>query len=88
MSLEKALNKLKKSGEINCTRCGQAINSTDWFSEWDDQTSGVHMYKSFHCHCGKKNWIKVDFLGSGDDRIFERNAKEINSTINAVREDD
>ena len=87
MSLEKALDRIKKGGEINCTRCGKVINSKDWFSEWDNQTSGEYMYKSFHCDCGKKNWIKVDFLGSGEDDILGQN-KEIRSMVNKVREDD
>tara|TARA_Y100000294_G_C8312468_1_gene239305 strand:+ start:123 stop:389 length:267 start_codon:yes stop_codon:yes gene_type:complete len=88
MSLEKALGRLKKVGEINCTRCGVEIDGKDWESEWDSTNPEVNHYKSFVCDCGKKNWIKVNFSGSGHDEVFEQQKREIESTVRKVREED
>tara|TARA_Y100000310_G_C20368346_1_gene662312 strand:+ start:124 stop:390 length:267 start_codon:yes stop_codon:yes gene_type:complete len=88
MSLEKALDRLKKVGEINCTKCGNEIDSKSWSSEWDEANPEVHHYKSFSCDCGKKNWIKVDFPGSGHDELFDRKKEELKSAVRTVREGD
>ena len=38
-------------------------NATKWNSEFD-----FHLhYKKLTCQCGKKLWLKVDFIGSGHD---------------------
>ncbi len=35
-----------------------------WFSEWNHE----HHYKTFLCKCcGKKNFVRVSFQGSGHD---------------------
>ena len=88
MSLEKALDRLKKVGEINCSKCGQRLDGKGWSSEWDPANPEVLHYKSFICSCGKKNWIKVDFPGSGHDGVLEQQKKEIESTVRQVREGD
>ena len=86
MGLEKALDRLKKGGKINCSKCNTAIESSAWVSEWCPTHPDVFHYKSFHCDCGKKNWIKVDFHGSGHDEVFEQRDKELKSAIRKVNE--
>jgi superfamily II helicase len=46
-----------------CLYCSEAQNKK-WFSEWNRD----HHYKNFVCECcGKKNFVAVDFQGSGHD---------------------
>jgi hypothetical protein len=52
-------------------------------SEWGDRDE--QHYKSTSCdNCGKKNWLKVDFQGSGHDDSIEEDS--IDSVVRKVRE--
>lgn len=49
---------------IECLYCNKDINLKKWFSEWNED----HHYKTFNCgNCGKKNFVRVKFHGSGHD---------------------
>ena len=55
--------KCMKKENLHCYYCGTNLTENDWNSIFH----GFIHYKSVHCHCGKKNTIKVDFYGSGHD---------------------
>ena len=47
-----------------CRKCGNDLEDKPWQSNWE----GAQHYKTNTCdRCGKKNWVKVDFEGSGHD---------------------
>ena len=47
-----------------CRVCQKDLTEKPWLSHWE---SDQH-YKSTTCsNCGKKAWVKVNFIGSGDD---------------------
>ncbi|MBI2669201.1 hypothetical protein HYX14_05145 [Candidatus Woesearchaeota archaeon] len=48
-----------------CLYCRKEL--AEWNSSWD---AGQH-YKNIPCDCGKENWIKVEFEGSGHDFLFK-----------------
>ena len=53
---------------IQCLYCGEDSHGREWFSEWVRE----HHYKCFNCpECGKKNFIRVKFSGSGQDNSLE-----------------
>lgn len=46
-----------------CVYCTE-VSDTDWDSEFN----GEHHYKVFECeHCHTKNFVEVEFQGSGHD---------------------
>lgn len=48
----------------SCIYCKKELNDKDWNSEWGDSQH----YKTIRCGCcGKKNWLRVDYAGSGHD---------------------
>ena len=48
----------------SCSKCNEDLKDQPWYS----QLEADEHYKTTSCgNCGKKNWVKVDFLGSGDD---------------------
>ena len=54
----------KKEEVSICSKCNTDLKNQHWHSQFEAQEH----YKSTTCNgCGKKNWVKVDFLGSGDD---------------------
>jgi len=57
-------NQIKNNNLKKCRTCSNDLEDKPWKSEWDIN----HHYKTNICDkCGKKTWLKVDFLGSGDD---------------------
>jgi len=74
--------------DLNCNYCHNDIALERWNSEWDDEDDNHH-YKSIACNdCGKKNWLKMDFHGSGDDDSLNKEEKSIDSLIRKVQEGD
>jgi len=71
--------------KLICNRCGEKLNDKRWDSEWDPCHPEVHHYKSILCDCGKKNWLRMNFLGSGHDRIQE-DPNPIESSVKKVQE--
>ena len=62
--------------------CGHQLDSLCCHSEWGDREE--QHYKSVVCNeCGRKNWIKVGFLGSGHD---VENVVSIDSIVKKVHE--
>jgi hypothetical protein len=61
----------------NCNYCSQELNLLDVKSEWD--TDNRH-YKLLICSCGKKNWVKVDYFGSGHEKEWS----ELESIVQLV----
>ncbi|MBS1266773.1 MAG: hypothetical protein MAG795_00742 [Candidatus Woesearchaeota archaeon] len=48
---------------MECLYCSEEAEKR-WVSEWNCE----HHYKSFCCkNCGKKNFVRVNFQGSGHD---------------------
>jgi len=72
--------------KLICNRCGEKLNDKRWDSEWDPCHPEVHHYKSILCDCGKKNWLRMNFLGSGHDQVLEGNSNFVESTIKKVQE--
>ncbi len=69
---------------IQCLYCSQSLCEELWRSEWKEH---VHHYKSVKCDdCGKKNWLKAPFLGSGHDQVSQKGTKTIESVIRRVGE--
>ncbi len=55
---------IKNPNLKKCLFCNNSLENKPWQSQWE---LNQH-YKTHICEkCGKKNWVKVDFLGSGDD---------------------
>lgn len=68
-----------------CLYCKKELDLLKWDSQWDPLHHDVHHYKSIKCSCGKKNWVKMDFDGSGDDQVIQ-GCSSLESTIRKVRE--
>ncbi|MFH0701091.1 MAG: hypothetical protein V2A62_01500 [Candidatus Woesearchaeota archaeon] len=79
------LNHLHESGK-RCLYCRKELDLSQWNSQWDNLHQQEHHYKAVKCECGKKNWIKVDFLGSGHDEILQRKLSPLESMVRKVRE--
>ncbi len=60
----------------NCLYCKKPVEGDLWDSHWEGKDE-LH-YKMLKCgECGKKNWFKVDFHGSGHDMgLNERHSLE------------
>ncbi|PIZ52134.1 hypothetical protein COY27_01440 [Candidatus Woesearchaeota archaeon CG_4_10_14_0_2_um_filter_33_13] len=86
MHIEKVLQDIQKDEVIRCHHCGTVIEKENWISEWDPCSPDNHHYKSAHCNCGKKLWVRVNFPGSGHDRVFKENPNPIESLVRKVRE--
>jgi DNA-directed RNA polymerase subunit RPC12/RpoP len=53
-----------------CLYCKKPVEKASWNSHWEEDDE--HHYKKVRCDaCGKKNWFKVDFHGSGHDAGLE-----------------
>ncbi len=65
-----------------CLYCRKDLHVDKWNSEW---TSEEHHYKSIKCECGKENWVKVDFYGSGHDSFFKK-LSPLESAVRKVQE--
>ncbi len=69
--------------EGRCEYCLMDFDPTLFGSTFGD--SADQHYKSFDCLCGKKNWVKMDFLGSGHDDVTKEDS-ELESMIRKVQE--
>ena len=65
-----------------CLYCRQELPGSKWISQWCSEE--LH-YKTTRCECGKQNWIKVDFYGSGHDTIFYKTSS-LESLVRKVQE--
>jgi hypothetical protein len=83
MHIDKVVDGLKRGGKLVCHRCNVELDKDKWVSEWDSGNPELH-YKSAICECGKKNWVQVDFQGSGHDRHLQERDKVIASEVNKV----
>lgn len=61
--------------EEKCIYCGNNLYNKKWISEFDVERH----YKTVICKCGNKNWIRVNFYGSGHDN-WQPNGKKIEKT--------
>ena len=69
-----------------CSYCKKELKREFWRSEWDFNHPDEHHYKSIKCECGKKNWVKVEFVGSGHDLAFKQDFSPLESAVRKVRE--
>ena len=53
-----------------CFYCEDGLSKDSCHSRWE---GGQHHYKILKCDCGKDNWFKVDFTGSGHDSFVKGN---------------
>ncbi len=81
--MEQVIEQFRK---IGCTYCKKELKKEHWSSEWDHQHPDAHHYKSVRCECGKKNWVKVEFVGSGHDLAFKQDFSPLESAVRKVRE--
>ena len=72
--------------KLACNRCGKETDKKQWYSEWDPNHPEEHHYKSFLCGCGKKNWLRVNFGGSGHDKALFNDSNSIESSVKMVKE--
>jgi hypothetical protein len=71
---------------FECDYCMHDLGE-NWESNWGDNEE--QHYKAVECdNCSKKNWVKVDFVGSGHDRDFGKCEKTLESTLKKVPEKD
>jgi hypothetical protein len=57
---------------LECLYCTHAPEKKAWFSEWNKD----HHYKTFICeNCGRKNFVRASFDGSGHDSFGELEKK-------------
>ena len=72
--------------EGNCDYCITKLDVAKSCSEWDDVHHEDHHYNGVSCDsCGKKNWVKVDFMCSGHETVFE-NKVTVDSILRKVHE--
>lgn len=69
-----------------CLYCKKELDSSLWSSHWDALHHEEHHYKLIKCGCGKKNWVKMDFCGSGHDESLKRPFSPLESCVRKVRE--
>ncbi|MBI4983354.1 hypothetical protein HZC32_01815 [Candidatus Woesearchaeota archaeon] len=69
-----------------CLYCRKELNKEKFSSQWDPREHNCCHYKIIRCDCGKNNWVKVDFDGSGHDFSFQKELSPLESTIRKVRE--
>jgi len=69
-----------------CLYCKKELDTSLWTSQWDQLHHEEHHYKAIKCNCGKKNWVKLDFLGSGHDEAIQRHLSPLESVVRKVRE--
>ena len=73
--------------EGKCCYCKDSLARDEIKSEWDDHEDDNHHYKCLKCNkCGKKNWCKVCFQGSGHDCELTQEERTIDSVIRRVME--
>lgn len=69
---------------VRCEYCHCELKKSKWSSAWGE--CDEQHYKILSCEkCGKKNWLNVDFEGSGhDDAPCEQNSS-IESIVKKVQ---
>ena len=68
-----------------CVYCSHGLERDSWNSRWCDSVE--HHYKTISCvQCGKRNWLKVDFQGSGHDSVLKKKMSPLESVLRKVRE--
>jgi len=79
---------MEDRGEMGkkCLYCKKELDLNQWNSQWDSLHHEIHHYKIIRCECGKKNWVKVDFDGSGHDQVFQTEPSPLESMVRKVRE--
>ncbi len=78
-------------GRNQCVYCSNDLTEKQWSSKWDQEYHEEHHYKIVQCDCGKKNWLKTNFHGSGHDTNIIRKEDDestLDSTIKKVFEKD
>jgi len=76
---------LKHFKDNNCVYCHHSLEKESWSSEWG--SSAGHHYKILHCSsCRKKNWLNVNFDGSGHDGVLKQEWSSLESTLRKVAE--
>lgn len=70
---------IKKDSDI-CPYCKIELKG-GWYSEFHIETH----YKNLICECGKKNWIRVNFIGSGHDSFRLGNKKTIEDRLESEK---
>lgn len=53
----------EQENKWHCLYCNHELGDHNWISVWE----GEFHYKEARCKCGKKQRVKVDFVGSGHD---------------------
>jgi hypothetical protein len=69
-----------------CLYCRKEVDLGGWHSCWDDCHCHAHHYKALKCDCGRKNWIKVEFDGSGHDWTLRTELPPLEAMVKKVRE--
>lgn len=78
-------NKLFIFKDNKCFYCHQNLNREEWTSRWAENDE--HHYKSLTCcKCGKRNWLQVDFFGSGHDPLLKKDLSPLESMVKKVAE--
>ncbi len=71
---------LNKALGGKCQYCAKDLQAEEWKSNFDS----TRHYKTLPCACGKRNWCKVPFDGSGHDSF--PHTRSVESTMLKVRE--
>ncbi len=72
--------------EGKCDYCTKSLDVTKSCSEWDNLHHEDHHYHGINCDsCGKKNWVRVDFMCSGHDSVFQK-TPTVDSILRKVHE--
>ena len=81
------IKSIEKDG--NCIYCSEELDADEWKSSFASQSH----YKCIVCSCGKKNCVRVGFIGTGHDtwsglekkieksdsiKIVEKNVRTLN----------
>ena len=71
--------------EMRCSYCSHEVDGKQWDSEWHE--CHERHYKSIVCeNCGKKDWMKANFNGSGHDCVVDKLDNDLESTLRKVSE--
>jgi len=73
---------MEKSCGERCCYCRKELDVEQWNSCWDSE----YHYKSIICECGKKNWVRLEFDGSGHDFLFKKDVFPLESTVRRVKD--
>ena len=54
--------------KFKCNYCSRHVNREEGNSHWE----GELQYIVLKCDCGKKNWVRVDFIGIDPREYYEK----------------